>query len=65
MKKQKFKEGITSHMEDILNVKMKEIIKMSEMKITCIEKGCLADHEHEMARIQLKDKKLEMTKMKM
>ena len=44
---------------------MEERRKMSEMKIACIEKGRLANHEHEMARIQLKDNKLEMTRMKM
>ena len=44
-------------MEDILNVMMEERRKMSEMKIACIEKGRLAGHEHEMVRIQLKDKK--------
>ena len=44
---------------------MEERRKMSEMKIACIEKGRLANHEYEMARIQLKDNKLEMTRMKM
>ena len=44
---------------------MEERRKMSEMKIACIEKGRLANHEHEMTRIQLKDNKLEMTRMKM
>ena len=44
---------------------MEERRKMSEMKIACIEKGYLANHEYEMARIQLKDNKLEMTRMKM
>ena len=33
--------------------------------MACIEKGCLVDQEHEMAQIQLKDKKLEIAKMKM
>ena len=36
-------------MEDILNVMMEERRKMSEMKMAYIEKGCLANHEHEMA----------------
>ena len=44
---------------------MEERRKMSEMKIACIKKGRLANHEYEMARIQLKDNKLEMTRMKM
>ena len=44
---------------------MEERRKMSEMKIACIMKGHLANHEYEMARIQLKDNKLEMTRMKM
>ena len=48
LKKQKCKQGTTSHMEDLLNVMMGERRKMSEMKIACIEKGHLADHEHEM-----------------
>ena len=49
LKKRKCKEGTTSHMEDILNVMMEERRKMSEMKMACIEKGCLANHEHEKA----------------
>ena len=55
----------TSHIEDILNVMMEERRKISEMKMACIEKGCLVDQEHEMAQIQLKDKNLEIAKMKM
>ena len=58
------KEGTTSHIEDILNVMMEERRKISEMKMACIEKGRLVDQEHEMARIQLKDKKLEIARMK-
>ncbi|XP_023925001.1 glutathione S-transferase T3 [Quercus suber] len=64
LKKQKSREGTTSHIEDILNVMMEERRKMSEMKMACIEKGCLVDQEHDMARIQLKDKKLEIARMK-
>nr|POF14415.1 glutathione s-transferase t3 [Quercus suber] len=58
LKKQKSRECTTSHIEDILNVMMEERRKMSEMKMACIEKGRLVDQEHDMARIQLKDKKL-------
>ena len=43
---------------------MEEKRKMNEMKMTCIEKGRLADHEQEMAQILHEDKKLEMEKMK-
>ena len=43
---------------------MEERRKISEMKMACIEKGRLVDQEHEMARIQLKDKKLEIARMK-
>ena len=64
LKKQKCKEGTTSHIEDVLNAMMEEKRKMNEMKMACIEKGRLADHEQEMARILLKDKKLETEKMK-
>ena len=32
--------------------------------MACIEKGRLVDQEHEMAQIQLKDKKLEIARMK-
>ncbi|XP_030933006.1 glutathione S-transferase T3-like [Quercus lobata] len=64
LKKQKSREGTTSHIEDILNVMMEERRKMSEMKMACIEKGRLVDQEHDMARIQLKDKKLEIARMK-
>ena len=32
--------------------------------MACIEKGRLVDHEHEMAQIQLKDKKLEIARIK-
>ena len=64
LKKQKFREGTTSHIEDILNVMMEERRKISEMKMACIEKGRLVDHEHEMAQIQLKDKKLEIARIK-
>ena len=52
LKKQKSREGTTSHIEDILNVMMEERRKLSEMKMACIEKGHLVDQEHEMARIQ-------------
>ena len=52
LKKQKSREGTTSHIEDILNVMMEERRKLSEMKMACIEKGRLVDQEHEMARIQ-------------
>ena len=65
LKKQKCREGTTSHIEDILNVMMEERRKISAMKMACIEKGRLVDQEHEMARIQLKDKKLEIARMKM
>ncbi|XP_050248761.1 uncharacterized protein LOC126696013 [Quercus robur] len=65
LKKQKCKEGMTLHIEDILNVTMEERRKTNEMKMTCIKKGCLAEQEHEIARIQLKDKKLEIVRMKM
>ena len=41
---------------------MEEKRKMNEMKMACIEKGRLADHEQEMAQILLKDKKLETEK---
>ena len=64
LKKQKCKEGMTSHIEDVLNVMMEEKRKMNEMKMACIEKGRLANHEQEMARILLEDKKLETEKMK-
>ena len=65
LKKQKCREGTTSHIEDILNVMMEERRKISAMKMACIEKGRLVDQEHEMAQIQLKDKKLEIARMKM
>ncbi|KAK9995177.1 hypothetical protein SO802_024880 [Lithocarpus litseifolius] len=45
LKKQKCKEGTTSHIEDVLNVMMEEKRKTDEMKMACIEKGRLADHE--------------------
>ena len=64
LKKQKCKEGMTSHIEDVLNVMMEEKRKMNEMKMACIEKGRLANHEQEMARILLEDKKLETEKVK-
>ena len=64
LEKQKCKEGTTSHIEDVLNVMMEEKRKMYEMKMACIEKGRLANHEQEMARILLEDKKLETEKMK-
>nr|POE70571.1 hypothetical protein CFP56_23010 [Quercus suber] len=64
LKKQKCKEGTTSHIEDVLNVMMEEKRKMNEMKMAYIEKGRIADHEQEMARILLEDKKLETEKMK-
>ena len=51
-------------MEDILNVMMEERRKMSEMKMACIEKGRLVDQEHDMVRIQFKDKKHEIARMK-
>ena len=51
LKKQKSREGTTSHIEDILNVMMDERRKISEMKMACIEKGRLVDQEHDMARI--------------
>ena len=38
LKKQKCKEGTTSHMEDVLNVMMEERRKMNEIKMTCIKK---------------------------
>ena len=44
---------------------MEERRKISEMKMACIEKGHLVGQEHEMAQIQLKDKKLEIARMKM
>ena len=62
LKRQKCKEGTTSHKEDVLNVMMEEKRKMNEMEMACIEKGRLADHEQEMAQILLKDKKLETEK---
>ena len=65
LKKQKCREGTTSHIEDILNVMMEERRKISAMKMACIEKWRLVDQEHEMAQIQLKDKKLEIARMKM
>ena len=43
LKKQKCREGTTSHIEDILNVMMEERRKISETKMTCIEIGCLVD----------------------
>ena len=43
LKKQKSREGTTSHIEDILNVMMEERRKISEMKKACIEKGHLVD----------------------
>ena len=43
---------------------MEEGRKISEMKMACIKKGHLVDQEHEMAWIQLKDKKLEIARMK-
>ena len=46
LKKQKFREGTTSHIEDILNVMMEERRKISEIKMACIEKGHLVDPEH-------------------
>ena len=64
LKKQKSREGTTSNIEDILNVMMEERRKISEMKMACIEKGHLVDQEHDMAQIQLKDKKLEIARMK-
>nr|POE84404.1 putative leucine-rich repeat receptor-like protein kinase [Quercus suber] len=64
LKKQKSREGTTSHIEEILNVMMEERRKMSEMKMACSEKARLVDQEHDMARIQLKDKKLEIARMK-
>ena len=45
LKRQKCKEGTTSHIEDVLNVMMEEKIKMNEMKMACVEKGRLADHK--------------------
>ena len=65
MKKQKSKEDTTSNIEDLLNVMMEERRKMNEMTIAAIEKGCLANHEQEMARIHLKDRKLTAAQMKM
>ena len=64
LKKRKSREGTTSHIEAILNVMMEERRKISEMKMACIEKGRLVDQEHDMARIQIKDKKLEIARMK-
>ena len=47
LKKQKCKEGTTSHKEDVLNVMMEEKRKMNEMEMACIEKVRLVDHEQE------------------
>ena len=65
LKKQKSKEGTSSNMEALLNVIMEERRKMNEMKIAAIEKGCLANHEQEMARIHLEDRQLTIAQMKM
>ncbi|KAL0014917.1 hypothetical protein SO802_001986 [Lithocarpus litseifolius] len=65
LKKQKSREGTTSHIEDILNVMMEERRKISEMKMACIEKGRLVDQKHEMTQSQLKDKKLKIARIKM
>ena len=65
LKKQKSKEGTSSNMEALLNVMMEERRKMNEMKIAAIEKGCLANHEQEIAQIHLEDRKLTMAQMKM
>ena len=62
LQKQKCKECTTSHIEDVLNVMMEEKRKMNEMKMACIEKGRLADHEQEMAQILLEDKNLKQKK---
>nr|XP_023886012.1 uncharacterized protein LOC111998143 [Quercus suber] len=65
LKKQKSKEGTSSNMEALLNVMMEERRKMNEMEIAATEKGCLANHEQEMARIHLEDRKLTTAQMKM
>ncbi|KAK9998241.1 hypothetical protein SO802_017844 [Lithocarpus litseifolius] len=52
-------------MEALLNVMMEERSKMNGMKIVAIEKGCLANHEQEMARIYLEERKLTTAQMKM
>ena len=65
LKKQKSKEGTSSNMETLLNVMMEERRKMNEMKIAAIGKGCLANHEQEMGRIHLEDRKLIAAQMKM
>ncbi|KAK4592150.1 hypothetical protein RGQ29_016593, partial [Quercus rubra] len=58
LKKQKSKEGMTSHIEDILNVMMEERRKISEIKMACIEKGRLEDNEMEKLRMEkLKEEK--------
>ena len=52
-------------MEALLNLMMEERRKMNEMKIAAIEKGCLANHEQEMAQIHLEDRQLTIAQMKM
>ena len=52
-------------MEALLNLMMEERRKMNEMKIAAIEKGCLVNHEQEVAQIHLEDRKLTTAQMKM